>query len=175
MSTHTQDPAPTSSSLSASVPHAVSPRVSETQMTELVLPQHANAIGTVFGGSIMAWIDICGAIVTHRHTGQICATVSVDELTFLRPIRVGDVVKLIGRMNAAFSTSMEVEVFVWVEEPQTRTERLCVRAWLTFVAVSAQGKPAPVPPLACETDEDHRRYAEAKARREQRLARRSHA
>lgn len=152
---------------------AVPVSASATEMTELVLPQHANAIGTAFGGTITAWIDICAAIVAHRHTGHIAVTAAIDELTFVSPIRVGDIVCLHGRVNAVFRTSLEIEVKVEVEEPRTRARRLCVESFLTFVSTLSDGTPAAVPPLQCETDDDRQREQEAKSRREDRLRRRA--
>ncbi len=148
------------------------PRLSMTEMTELVLPQHANALGTAFGGTVLGWIDICGAIAAQRHCGRVAVTAAIDEMQFLAPIRVGDVVRLTARVNAAFRTSVEVEVEVEVEEPATMARTLCADALLTFVSRGEDGSPAPVPPVACETEDDERRHAAARARREQRLGRR---
>lgn len=143
---------------------------SATHMSELVLPQHANAVGTAFGGTIMSWIDICGAICAQRHAGRVAVTALVDDLLFVAPIRVGDVVVLEARMNAVYRSSMEVEVVVEREDTTTRTRTRCVDARLTFVQLDEHGKPAPVPPLLLVTDEDRRRSAEANERRQQRLA-----
>lgn len=156
---------------------ARSPRISETEMTEMVLPQHANAIGTAFGGTIMSWIDICGAIAAQRHCGRVAVTALVDDLAFLVPIRQGDVVRLTARVNATFRTSLEVEVRVEKEQnhppddgPDPVTRVLCADALLTFVAVDAQGRPASVPELRIETDDDRRRAQAARDRRARRLA-----
>jgi acyl-CoA hydrolase len=141
-------------------------------MTEIVLPQHANAIGTAFGGTVFSWIDVCAAVVAQRHCGRIAVTVAIDEMQFLAPLHVGDVVRLFGRVNAAFRTSVEVEVTVEREDTATRTRTLCADAILTFVNVGDDQKPVAAPPLACETDDDRRRDADARARRDARLARR---
>lgn len=146
-----------------------SPRASYTEMTELVLPQHSNAIGTAFGGSVLAWMDVCAAIAAQRHCGRVAVTAAIDQVQFLAPIRVGDVVILGARVNAAFTSSVEVEVEVQVEEKGTGNRRLCVDAFMTFVAVDERGKPAAVPPLACETADDQRREKEARTRRARRL------
>lgn len=151
---------------------ARSPRASHTEMTELVLPQHSNAIGTAFGGTVLAWIDICGAITAQRHSGYVSVTAAIDQVNFLSPIRVGDVVILTGRLNAAFRSSVEVEVEVQVEDRATAQRRLCVDAFMTFVAVDEHGKPVAIPTLAVETAEDERRKREAEARRAHRLAQR---
>lgn len=154
------------------MPEARSPRESLTEMTELVLPQHGNVLGNAFGGSMMAWLDICGAITAQRHTRRVTVTAAIDDLDFLSPIRVGDVVVLTGRVNAAFTKSLEVEVEAKVEDLATGQRRLCVDAFMTFVPVDEQGKPTLTPPLLIETPEDDRRAREAGMRRELRLAKR---
>lgn len=154
------------------VPPGKTPRESFTEMTELVLPQHGNVLGSAFGGTVLAWMDICGAIAAQRHCQTIAVTAGMDDVTFRYPIRVGDVVVLIGRVTAAFNTSLEVEVIVQVEDPQTAERRVCVDAFMTFVAVDEARKPARVPPLLCETPEDEERAEHAIERRAARLARR---
>lgn len=149
-----------------------SPRVSLTEMTELVLPQHSNVLGSAFGGTVLAWIDIAGAICAQRHSGRVSVTASIDEVSFVAPIRVGDVVILSARINAAFRTSVEVTVTVQVEDRVTAHRRACVEAFMTFVAVDDAGKPAEVPPLLAETADDERRAREAHERRATRLAKR---
>lgn len=141
-------------------------------MTELVLPQHTNNLGSVFGGQVMAWIDICGAIAAQRHCGRIAVTAAVDEVVFLAPIQQGDLVCLNARVNAAFRSSLEVEVRVQVEDMHTHERALCVEALLVFVALDDAGKPTPVPPLLAESDDDTQRVRAAEARRAARLARR---
>ncbi len=148
------------------------PRHSLTEMTELVLPPHANALGTVFGGQVMAWVDICAAIAAHRHCGRVAVTAAVDEVVFLAPIHVGEIVRLEGRVNAVFGTSLEVEVLAQVENPATMDRTPCVAALLTFVAVGEEGKPVKAPVLLCESEDERRRSAEAHKRRQDRLARR---
>ena len=127
---------------------------SRTEMTEVVMPQHANTHGTVFGGVAMGWIDICGAIVAKRHSGHVCVTAFVDDLEFIEPVRVGDLVRLIGRITAAFTSSMEVEVVVEREETGALRRTRCVEALLVFVNVGPDGRPLPVPPVRLETDDD---------------------
>lgn len=151
---------------------ARSSRASLTEMTELVLPQHSNVLGTAFGGTVLAWIDVAGAICAQRHTGCVSVTAAIDEVAFVAPIRVGDVVILAARLNAAFRTSVEVAVTVQVEDRATAHRRACVEAYMTFVAVDEAGTPKEVPPLLAETPDDERRAREARERREARLARR---
>ena len=145
------------------------PSESFTEMTELVLPQHTNAIGTAFGGAIMSWIDICASIAAKRHCGRVSVTARIEAVEFTAPIKMGDVVRLTARLNAAFSTSMEIGVRV--EREQANTRALCVDARATFVNIGEDGKPCPVPPLISETDEDRRLAEEAAARRAARRSR----
>lgn len=144
-------------------------------MTEIVLPTHANQLGNVFGGQILAWTDICAAVCAQRHCGLVCVTAGIDDLSFEKPIKVGEVVRLEARVSAVFRTSFEVRVHVHGENPLTRAVWPCVEAYLTFVAIDAQGRPTQVPPLACVTDEDRKLQANAETRRAQRLARRPKA
>ena len=131
----------------------VSQRSSVTTMTEFVLPPHANAFGNVFGGQIMAWVDICAAICAGRHTRLPCVTAFVDDLHFVAPVRVGEIVCLEARVTAAFRTSLEVTVEVMGENAVEARRWVCTRATLTFVAVGADRKPTAVPPLLLDTPE----------------------
>lgn len=140
-----------------------------TEMTEYVLPPHANALGNVFGGQIMSWVDLCAAICAQRHAGRLCVTAMVDELRFQGPVRVGEVVRLTARVTAAFRTSLEVSVVVHGEEPWSRREWPCVDARLTFVGVDADQKPAEVPALLLDTDAIRRSQAAGAQRRKERL------
>lgn len=149
-----------------------SPRASYTEMTELVLPQHGNVLGSAFGGTVLAWIDVCGAVAAQRHCNRVAVTAALDDVVFRAPIKVGDVVVLSARVNAAFTTSLEVEVEVKVEDPVTAQRRVCVDAFMTFVAVGEDGKPCRVPPLLLETKDDEERAEAARVRRAARLARR---
>ena len=151
-----------------------SPRESRTEKTEIVLPQHANALGTAFGGTVMSWVDIAAAVAAQRHCGQIAVTASVDRFDFLAPLRVGNVVRILAVVTGVFRTSMEVWVRVEREslsDPRQRT--LCAESWLTFVNMSLDGNPVPVPPLRLENDDDRAHEAAAKERRNQRLAARA--
>ena len=107
-------------------------------MTEYVLPQHANALGTVFGGQIMAWVDLCAAICSQRHSGKVTVTAFVDDVKFQEPVKIGEVVRLKARVTATFRTSMEIEVVVQGEDPRTQRVWPCVDALLVFVAIDAR-------------------------------------
>lgn len=142
---------------------------SATEMVQVVLPNDANPLGFILGGTVMHLIDIAGAIASHRHTRSLLVTAAVDGLQFLHPIKVGDLIILKSHVTAAWSTSLEVEVEVFSEETLTGVRRMTSRAYLTFVAVDRNGKRMPVPPLLLETDEDRQHAAAAEKRREERL------
>jgi len=143
---------------------------SRTEMLEVVLPNDANALGNILGGKVMHLIDIAGAIAAHRHSQSHVVTASVDYLDFVHPIRVGQVIMLRSWVTRAFHTSMEVEVKVYLEDYVTGERRQTSSAFVTYVAVDAEGRPAPVPPLIVRSAEEKRRYREALERRRRRLA-----
>jgi acyl-CoA hydrolase len=145
---------------------------SVTTMTEYVLPTHANIHGNVFGGQILAWLDLCGAICAQRHTGHTAITVCIDELQFERPIKIGQVVVLKARVTGAFRTSVEILVEVEGEEATTGVRWPCVSAFVSFVAVDDNRTPVAVPPLELVTESERALAAAAEGRRERRLARR---
>ena len=149
---------------------AKAPSASRVEMTELVLPGDTNALGTIFGGKVMQWIDIAASVAGMRHSGGNVVTASIDALTFLTPIHLGEIVRLQAQVNFVGKTSMEVGVRVDAENPRSGARRYTTKAYLTFVAIDAGGKPRAVPPLALEDDEDRRRAADGEARRTARLA-----
>jgi acyl-CoA hydrolase len=146
---------------------------SETEMVQVVLPNDANPLGFILGGTVMHLIDIAGAIAGHRHTRSLLVTAAVDDLQFLYPIKIGDLIILKARVTCAFTTSLEVEVDVFSEETLTGRRRPTSHAFLTFVGVDREGGRVQVPPLLIETDEERRVCEEAKARRELRLQKRA--
>jgi acyl-CoA hydrolase len=145
------------------------PEESATEMVQVVLPNDANPLGFILGGTVMHLIDIAGAIACHRHTRSLLVTAAVDGLQFLHPIKVGDLIILRSRVTAAWSTSLEVQVEVFSEETLTGVRRMTSRAYLTFVAVDRDGGRLPIPPLTLESPEEKQRAAEANARRAERL------
>jgi acyl-CoA hydrolase len=145
------------------------PSESATEMVQVVLPNDANPLGYILGGTVMHLIDIAGAIACHRHTRSLLVTAAVDGLQFLHPIKVGDLIILKAQVTAAWTTSLEVEVEVFSEETLTGVRRMTSRAYLTFVATDRDGKRLPIPGLILETEEEKRRAAEAEVRRAQRL------
>jgi acyl-CoA hydrolase len=146
---------------------------SATEMVQVVLPNDANPLGYILGGTVMHLIDIAGAIACHRHTRSLLVTAAVDDLQFLHSIKVGDLIILKSHVTCVFTTSLEVQVDVFSEETLTGRRRRTSRAYLTFVAIDTKGARLPVPPLLIETDEERRVCEEARRRREQRLKRRA--
>lgn len=145
------------------------PSESLTEMVQVVLPNDANPLGFILGGTVMHLIDIAGAIAALRHTRCPLVTVAVDGLQFLHPIRVGDLIILRARVNAAWTTSLEVEVEVFSEEALTGRRQLTSLAYLTFVAVDQERHRVTIPHLILEGDDERRRAAEAEVRRSARL------
>lgn len=147
----------------------VAPASTRTEMTWIVMPSQANALGTVFGGQIMAWVDVCAAVSAQRFARSNVVTAAMDQLTFLGPIKQGDVVVVQGMVNWAGRTSVEVGVRVEREDPLTGERTHTSSAYLTFVALSDDGRPCAVPVLAPQTEIQRRRWREAIHRREARL------
>jgi acyl-CoA hydrolase len=146
-----------------------SPADSYTEMVQVVLPNDANPLGFILGGTVMHLIDIAGAIACHRHTRCLLVTAAVDGLQFLHPIKVGDMIILQARVTAAWKTSLEVEVEVFSEETLTGIRRMTSRAYLTFVAINRDGGRVPIPPLTLTSDTERQKSVEAEERRQARL------
>lgn len=150
----------------------MSVRVEDTrvEMTQIVLPPHANALQTAFGGQIAAWIDICAAVSAQRCSRGAAVTASMDELVFLEPVRVGIIVILRSQVNAAWRSSMEIGVRVETEDPATGVRQHCCSAYLTFVAIDGSGNKRELPPLDTSGDPEFaRRQQDARDRRQHRL------
>ena len=138
-------------------------------MVQVVLPNDANPLGFILGGTVMHLMDIAGAIASFRHTRQRVVTAAVDGLQFLHPIKVGDLIILQAQVTAAFSTSLEVHVRVLSEEALTGVRKTTSQAYFTFVAIDEAGTPIRVPPLAPEAGSEAMTAA-AEARRAERLS-----
>lgn len=151
----------------------VRPSETRCEMTWIVLPQHANALGSAFGGAVMSWIDICAAISAQRFCRTAVVTASMDQLSFRGPIPQGDVAVLQASVNWAGRTSMEVGVRVEHENTRTGIRRHTSSAYLTFVALDQHGQKVPVPTLRPETPTELRRHDEAARRRARRVAART--
>jgi acyl-CoA hydrolase len=142
-------------------------------MTQIILPSHANGLNTIFGGQVAAWIDVCASVAAMRHARNIAVTASMDDLHFLAPAYVGEVLVLKAHVNRAFGTSMEIGVRVEAENPLTGARRHTATAYLTFVALDAAGNRTPAPPLLPQSEAEQRRYQQAEQRRVWRLERRA--
>lgn len=135
----------------------------------MVFPNDLNANNTVFGGQVMALMDRFAAVAADRHAGGVCVTASVDAVHFVAPAKGGDVLIFNCSVNRAWTTSMEVGCKVEAERTGGGDRRHILSAYLTFVAVDADGRPVSVPPLTPETQAEKHRYEEAQLRRELRL------
>lgn len=138
-------------------------------MTELVHPTHTNALNSVFGGVIMSWMDICGAIAAQRHSRMPVVTASIDALSFVAPVYIGWIVNLKASVNYVSKTSMEIGVRADAENPIEGKKFHVASAYLTFVALDKNGKPSVIPKIVPQTEVEKRRFAAAERRREFRL------
>ncbi len=145
---------------------------SYTEQVQIVFQQHVNGNHRLFGGQLMAWIDVVAAVAARRHAGCGVITASVDELSFLHAAVVDDTIVLTGRVTYVGRTSIEVRVDAYVEKLDG-TRVLVNRAYLVMVALCAGGRPAQVPGLILETDEDRAEWAAGELRRRARMERRS--
>lgn len=147
----------------------VSPAETRCEMTSIVMPGQANALGTVFGGQVMSWIDVCAAVSAQRFARSNVVTASMDNLLFRAPIKHGHIVVLHAMVNWAGRTSMEIGVRVESEDPLTGVRTHTSTCYLTFVSLDADGKPMQVPTLTPTTETELRRHAQAELRRSHRL------
>ena len=147
----------------------VSPSASEVSNTYQVLPEHTNAIGTIFGGTLMAWMDIAAAICAFRHARCQCVTVSVDQLDFKSPVKQGHLVNIRARMTFVHVTSMEIRVEAQSEDPFTGERINTCSAYFTFVTQSGKKEKVPAPGLLLKTSEEKEEFEQGRLRREQRL------
>jgi len=148
------------------------PKISEVEMTELVLPNDTNLLGNLLGGRLLHWIDIAAAMAASRHSNRTVATAAMDSVDFRHPSRMGEMVILKAKLTWVGKTSMEVTVKAYAENIRTNSVIMTNKAYLTFVALDDEGKPTAVPPLIPETDEEKKNYIEAEERRNERLKRR---
>jgi len=141
-----------------------------TETVEIVLPNDANFLGNILGGTVMHLIDVTGAISAARHCRSVVVTASVDNLDFVHPIKVGQLIVLRAFVTRTFNTSLEVEVNVFVEDILSGERRQTSSAFVTYVALDRDGHPAKVPPIIPVSAEEKRRFREALERRRRRLA-----
>lgn len=151
------------------------PSYSRTELAELMMPHHANILGKVFGGTVLAMIDKAAGTAAIRHAGGICVTAQLDRVTFDSPIEIGEMVRCVAVVDYVGRTSMEVETCVYAMDINTGEERLTNTCFVTMVALDDQGKPAPVPPLLPKTDAERARHEAGRKRMEERKAKRKAA
>lgn len=145
-------------------PATKTPSETAIEMREMVMPNHTNVHGTVFGGTVMGWIDIAAAMVAARHCGRPVVTAHIDDIDFIAPIKMGYHVLIQASLNYVGRTSMIVGVKVTSENPHTGEARTTTKAYLTFVALDDLGRPVEVPGLTPQSDDEIRRFANAQKR-----------
>lgn len=144
-------------------------RDSVSEYSALTQPNDANSLGTLFGGKLMQYVDLAGGLAASRHARCSVVTASVDQLSFLRPVKIGQLVVLKSAVNRVFRTSMEVGVKVFVEDLRSGDVKHVSSAYLTFVALDRDGRRVLLPQAVPESADEKRRYDEAGRRREYRL------
>jgi acyl-CoA hydrolase len=140
----------------------------QSEMTEIILPNDTNTLGNLLGGRLMHFIDLTGAMAAYRHSRTHVVTAAMDHIDFIRPVRLGDLLTLKSSVNRAFTSSMETGVKVWAENTRTGGVVHVASAYLVFVAVDEHGRLQKVPQLLPETPDEMRRYADALRRRQHR-------
>lgn len=151
-------------------PVARSVASTQSEMTEIVLPNDTNTLGNLLGGRLMHYIDMTGGMAAYRHSRSFVVTAAMDHIDFIQPVHLGELLILKSSVNRAFTSSMEVGVKVWTEHPQTGGLRHVASAYLVFVAIDKDGRPRKVPQLILESPNEVRRHADALLRREHREA-----
>ncbi|HYU57177.1 MAG TPA: acyl-CoA thioesterase [Actinomycetota bacterium] len=144
---------------------------SEVVLAQQMELEHSNLAGNVHGGVIMRLVDTAAGLAAAKHCGRVAVTVAMDDMSFIEPVFLGDIVTVRAMVNDTGTTSMEVGVRVEAENVHTGRHAHTSSAYLVFVALDAEGRPTPVPPAVAETEEQRQRQREAKLRREARLAR----
>ena len=142
---------------------------SQSEMTQLVLPNDTNPLGALLGGRLMHMVDIAAALAGHRHSRSYLVTAAVDHLDFLHPARMGQFVVLKSSVNRVWNTSMEIGVKAFAEDILSGQRLHICSAHLTFVALDEHGNRRPIPPVIPESPEEVRRYEQAGERRKHRL------
>ena len=148
------------------VPSSRTVAFSQAERSEIIFPADANSVGNLFGGRLMQFIDLVGAVAACRHAQSITVTASMDHLDFVAPCKIGDLLILRASVNRAYRTSMEVGVKAMVEDFREGHLRHVSTAYLTYVAVDRDGRPVQVPEVVPETEHQKRRFDDAGRRRE---------
>lgn len=139
---------------------------SRTEMSQLMMPEHVNLAGTVYGGAILSIADSVAYVCASRHAGPSCVTVSIDQVDFREPVRVGELVTFKASVNYVGRTSMEIGIRIEAEDLRTGKKRHTNSCYFTMVALDQKGKPTPVPRLICGTPIEKKRFREGQIRRE---------
>jgi uncharacterized protein (TIGR00369 family) len=150
---------------------ARSARTSEIALNQLMIPEHANALGNVHGGVIMKMVDEAGAIVAMRHAQRPCVTIAIDSMTFKQPVHVGQLMVCQARVTYVGKSSIEVQILVHAETLLTREVTHTNSAYAVYVSLGPDGRAAPAPGLLLETDEDRQLHAAGAERQRLRVAR----
>lgn len=153
----------------ASAPKGKKPSESAIAMTELVIPNDANILGNVLGGRVMHWIDLAAATAAHRHCNSICVTAAIHGLSFLHPIKIGQLAHLYARVIYVGNSSLVVKVDIHSEDMDSGVKLKTSEAYLSFVCIDALGKSRKVPPLILESDQERAEFEKAKQIRKRML------
>ena len=145
------------------------PRETFSSTTKIVLPNDTNTLGNLMGGNLLHWMDIAAAIAANRHCRQVVVTAAVNNVSFQKPIKLGDIVIIESQVTRSFRSSMEVYLEVFTENSVTGKKIRCNEAMYTFVAVDRQESPIEVPETIPETEEEMVRFKGALRRRQLRL------
>lgn len=145
------------------------PRETFSSTTRLVLPNDTNTLGNLMGGNLLHWMDVAAAISANRHCRRVVVTAAVNNVSFQKPIKLGEIVIIESQVTRSFKSSMEVYLEVFVESTLTGVKSRCNEAMYTFVAVDQQGAPIEVPKTLPETKEEEQRFDGALRRRQLRL------
>ncbi|NHN58858.1 MULTISPECIES: acyl-CoA thioesterase [Halorussus] len=143
---------------------------SYTEMTEILLPNDTNNLGRALGGTVLHWMDICGAIAAMRFSNHQCVTASMDHVDFISPIDLGEVAVVEAFVFDTGRTSVDVKVDVRAEDPREGEERETTTSFFTFVALDDDGEPTAVPDLECPTDNQRALRDRAREQRREQLA-----
>ena len=141
---------------------------SSIQYRQTVMPGHTNALGTLFGGTMMGWVDEACAMAAQKHARKMVVTIHMDDISFTEPVLLGDQVVIHAHITYAGRTSMEVRAWVFRENPPLDIYQPCLTALLSFVAIDPQRKPTSIPPLVPQNDQERQLIAAAQKRMQER-------
>ncbi|MBP9707021.1 MAG: acyl-CoA thioesterase [Oligoflexales bacterium] len=144
-------------------------KISEVEMTELILPQHSNNMNTVFGGVLTSWVDMAASISALRHANKPVVTASIDAMHFFQPIKLGWIVRIKAKVNQTWNSSCEVGVKIFAENTLTNETYHTASAYVTMVALDSHNRPTPIPQVSHVAPEDKKRQEAADMRRASRL------